>query len=179
MGKPRGAFFGGASWSGGCPCDRSPVTPTPVSPRRLCCNGGVTSPRRDPSPFNPTLAEAGRVPTLAVLAGLFMLATTPFLGRLLQGSADNLTRNVLYAAATAVLLGQVWRGSVWAWRLTVAFSMAAGLLVFVAGMLAGVSNWQGWIISLAGLGFLLLGTCLVAVPAIRAFLDSRWVGRRR
>lgn len=139
----------------------------------------MTSPRRGPvpSPFDPALAQAGRVPTLAVLAGLFMLATTPFFGHLLQGNADNLARNVLYAAATAALLGQVWRGSVWAWRLTVAFSMVAGLLVFVVGMLAGVSNWQGWVISLAGLGFLGLGTCLVGVPAIRAFLDSRWAGR--
>ncbi len=132
---------------------------------------------RDASPFDPAQAEAGRVPTLVVLAGLFMLATTPFLGRLLQGQTDHLARNLLYAAATAVLLGQVWRGSVWAWRLTVGFSVAAGLLVFVVGMLAGVSNGQGWVISLAGLGFLVLGTCLVGVSSIRAFLDSRW-GRR-
>ncbi|BDP41279.1 hypothetical protein DAETH_12480 [Deinococcus aetherius] len=134
---------------------------------------------RDASPFDPALAQTGRTPTLVVLAGLFMLATTPFLGRLLQGQTDNLARNVLYAAATAVLLAQVWRGSVWAWRLTVGFSILAGLLVFVVGMLAGVSNWQGWIVSLAGLGFLLLGTCLVGVSSIRAFLDSRWTRRGR
>ncbi|EYB68228.1 hypothetical protein DEIPH_ctg025orf0072 [Deinococcus phoenicis] len=137
----------------------------------------MSLPTRDPSPFDPALAGAGRTPTLVVLAGLFMLATTPFFGHLLQGDTRNLARNVLYAAATAVLLGQVWRGSVWAWRLTVGFSMFAGLLVFVVGMLAGVSNWQGWIVSLAGLGFLLLGTCLVAVPSIRAFLDARWAAR--
>ncbi|MEF2279133.1 hypothetical protein V3W47_12555 [Deinococcus sp. YIM 134068] len=139
----------------------------------------MSSPRRGPqsSPFNSALAEAGRIPTLVVLAGLFMLATTPFLGRLVQGQTDNLARNVLYAAATAVLLGQVWRGSVWAWRLTVGFSMFAGLLVFVVGMLAGVSNWQGWLVSLAGLGFLVLGICLVAVESIRAFLDARWMAR--
>lgn len=118
------------------------------------------------------------MPTLAVLAGLFMLATTPFLGRLLQGQTDHLARNLLYAAATAVLLGQVWRGSVWAWRLTVGFSVVAGLLVFVAGMLAGVSNGLGWVISAAGLAFLVLGMCLVAVGSIRAFLDSRWGGGR-
>lgn len=157
------------------------VIPAPVFPPHLCWNGGVSTPRRGPgpSPFDPALAEAGRVPTLAVLAGLFMLATTPFFGHLLRGNADNFARNVLYAAATAVLLAQVWRGSVWAWRLTVTFSMVGGLLVFVAGMLAGVSNWQGWVVSLAGVAFLLLGTCLVAVPAIRAFLDSRWAGRGR
>lgn len=139
----------------------------------------MSSPQRGPqfSPFNSALAEAGRIPTLVVLAGLFMLATTPFLGRLVQGQTDNLARNVLYAAATAVLLGQVWRGSVWAWRLTVSFSVFAGLLVFVVGMLAGVSNWQGWLVSLAGLGFLVLGICLVAVESIRAFLDARWKAR--
>ena len=132
----------------------------------------------DPSPFDPALAAGGRLPTLVVLAGLFMLATTPFFGRLLQGNAEDLTRNVLYAAATAVLLVQVWRGSVWAWRLTVGFSVFAGLLVFVVGMLAAVGSWQGWVISLAGVGFLALGLCLVAVPGIRAFLDSRWAARR-
>ena len=139
----------------------------------------MTSPRRgpDPSPFDPALARAGRTPTLAVLAGLFMLATTPFFGGLLRGQSDNLARNVLYAAATALLLGQVWRGSVWAWRLTVGFSVFSGLLVFIVGMLAGVSNWQGWVISAAGLGFMVLGLCLVSVPGIRAFLDSRWAAR--
>lgn len=141
----------------------------------------MSTPSRGPrsSPFDPALAAAGRLPTLVVLAGLFMLATTPFFGRLVQGQTDNLARNVLYAAATAALLAQVWRGSVWAWRLTVACSVLAGLLVFVVGMLAGVSNWQGWVISLAGLGFLILGTCLVGVSSIRAFLDSRWAGRGR
>ena len=138
---------------------------------------GVTLPSRPPSaPPDPALA-AGRTATLAVLAGLFMLATTPFLGRLVQGETDHLFRNVAYALATAALLWQVWRGSVWAWRLTVGFSVLAGLLVFVVGMLAGVSNWQGWVVSLAGLGFLLLGTCLVGVSSIRAFLDSRWTRR--
>lgn len=85
---------------------------------------------------------------------------------------------MLYAAATAVLLGQVWRGSVWAWRLTVGFGVLAGLLVFVAGMLAAVGSWQGWVISLAGVAFLVLALCLVSVPGIRAFLDSRWAARR-
>lgn len=140
---------------------------------------GVTLPSRPPqSPSDPALA-AGRTATLAVLAGLFMLATTPFLGRLVQGQTDHLFRNVAYALATALLLWQVWRGSVWAWRLTVGFSVFSGLLVFVVGMLAGVSNWQGWIISAAGLGFMVLGLCLVAVPGIRAFLDSRWAARPR
>lgn len=132
----------------------------------------------DPSPFDPALAGAGRLPTLVVLAGLFMLATTPFFGQLFQGNTQNLARNVLYAAATAVLLGQVWRGSVWAWRLTVGFSVFSGLLVFIVGMLAGVGNGQGWVISLAGLGFMALGVSLVAVTSIRAFLDARWAARR-
>lgn len=147
----------------------------------LWSNTGVSHPTRGPdlSPFDPALAAAGRVPTLSVLAGLFMLATTPFFGQLFQGNTENLARNVLYAAATAALLGQVWLGSVWAWRLTVGFSVFSGLLVFVVGMLAGVSNWQGWVISFAGLGFMALGICLVAVTSIRAFLDARWSRRRR
>jgi peptidoglycan/LPS O-acetylase OafA/YrhL len=134
------------------------------------------------SPLPPTLAERGRVPTLAVLLCIFMLTVTPFLGGLLQGQTANLARNILYACATAVLLGQVWRGSVWAWRITLGLCMAAGLLVFIVGMLAaGVSeesaSWQGWVISVAGIAFLLLGTALVATPTIRAFLDARWLSR--
>ncbi|KEF34999.1 hypothetical protein RDMS_04170 [Deinococcus sp. RL] len=136
----------------------------------------MTRPSRPPLSSDLALA-AGRTATLAVLAGLFILATTPFFGRLLQGQTDHLFRNVAYALATAVLLWQVWRGSVWAWRLTVGFSVFSGLLVFIVGMLAGVSHWQGWVISAAGLGFMVLGLCLVAVPSIRAFLDSRWAVR--
>ncbi|THF71877.1 hypothetical protein E7T06_00445 [Deinococcus sp. Arct2-2] len=133
--------------------------------------------RPTPSSSLPTLAERGRVPTLAVLLCIFMLTVTPFLGGLIQGQTANLARNILYACATAVLLGQVWRGSVWAWRITLSLSMAAGLLVFVVGMLAGGVSWQGWVISIAGIAFLLLGTALVATPAIRAFLDARWLSR--
>jgi hypothetical protein len=106
-----------------------------------------------------------------------MITVTPFLGGLIQGQTANLARNILYACGTAVLLAQVWRGSVWAWRITLSLSMAAGLLVFVAGMLAGSVSWQGWVISGAGIGFLLLGTALVATPSIRAFLDVRWLAR--
>lgn len=133
--------------------------------------------RPSPSPSLPTLAERGRVPTLAVLLCIFMLTVTPFLGGLIQGQTANLARNILYACATAVLLGQVWRGSVWAWRITLSLCMAAGLLVFIVGMLAGSVSWQGWVISVAGIAFLLLGTALVATPAIRAFLDTRWLSR--
>ncbi|GGK19485.1 hypothetical protein GCM10008955_11160 [Deinococcus malanensis] len=134
---------------------------------------------RPDSPFDPALADAGRVPTLVVLWGLFTLSSTPFLGRLLQGETALFAQNVLYTCATAVLLGLVWRGSVWAWRLTVSFSIFTGLVVFVVGMLAGTSSWMGWLVSAAGIGFLLLACCLVAIPSIRSFLDSRWAARRR
>lgn len=126
------------------------------------------------SPFDPALAESGRIPTLAVLWGIYALTTVPFLAGLLRGQDAHLGRNVLYATGTALLLAWVWRGSVWAWRLTVSLCMIAGLTVFVGGMLAGGSSWVGWVVSLAGIGYLLLGTALLSVPGIRAFLDSRW-----
>ncbi|MFC4639271.1 hypothetical protein [Deinococcus hohokamensis] len=135
-------------------------------------------PAPEGSPFDPALAEAGRIPALLVLWGLFVLSTTPFLGRLLQGETANLAQNVLYTVATAALLVQVWRGSVWAWRLTVAFSIFTGVLIFVVGMLTGVSAWIGWLVSAAGIAYVLLACCLLAVPTIRAFLDERWAARR-
>ncbi|MFC4425439.1 hypothetical protein [Deinococcus navajonensis] len=135
------------------------------------------SPAPEGSPFDPALAEAGRIPALLVLWGLFVLSTTPFLGRLLQGETANLAQNVLYTIATAALLLQVWRGSVWAWRLTVAFSIFTGLVIFVVGMLTGTTAWMGWLVSAAGLGYVLLACCLLAIPSIRAFLDQRWAAR--
>lgn len=141
-----------------------------------------TGPPAEPGPSplstpDAALAQAGRVPTLAVLMALLMTSATPFLAGLLQGQTQNLGRNVLYTCLTVFLLGMVWRGSVWAWRLTVSFSMAAGLLVFIVGMLAGTAAWQGWLVSGAGLVYLLLGTALVGTASIRAFLDSRWAAR--
>ncbi|WP_229784413.1 hypothetical protein [Deinococcus radiotolerans] len=123
------------------------------------------------------MADAGRVPTLAVLVSLFGLTVLPFLAGLVQGQTEGAGREVLYATGTAFLLGMVWRGSVWAWRLTVSFGMLAGFLVFIVGMLAGSASWRGWVVSVAGLGYLLLCTALVGTPSIRAFLDSRWAQR--
>lgn len=129
-----------------------------------------------PSPGS-ALANLGRSYTLATLAGLFLLTLLPFLAGLLQGRTGDWGRELLYAAATALLLGSVWRGGVWSWRLTVALCMGAGVLVFIAGMFAGAVAWQGWAVSVGGLGFLACGLLLVGHPAIRAFLDTRWAAR--
>ena len=131
------------------------------------------------SPFDPALAGAGRSYTLATLSGLFLLTVLPFVAALVQGQASEMPRHLVYAAGTAVLLRSVWRGGVWSWRLTVGLSMAAGLLVFMAGMFAGQVNWQGWVVSAAGLAFIACGLLLVGHPAIRAFLDTRWAARGR
>ncbi|MVN87383.1 hypothetical protein GO986_11450 [Deinococcus sp. HMF7620] len=128
----------------------------------------AVTPPLSPSP----LVAAGRPLTLAVLWGLFMLTSLPLLAGLVQGQATGVERQVLYACATAFLLGMVWRGSIWAWRLTVSFGMVAGFLVFILGMLSGT-----WVISGVGLGYLVLATALVGTASIRAFLDSRWAAR--
>ncbi|WP_309573180.1 hypothetical protein [Deinococcus sp.] len=122
--------------------------------------------------------DAGRIPTLAVLLGLYAVSVTPSLGALLHGQTANLASSVATACGTALLLGLVWRGHVWAWRVTVGLSMVAGLLVFVVGMLATTAGPAGWVVSGAGLAYLMLGTALVGTPVIRAFLDSRWAARR-
>lgn len=130
-----------------------------------------------PETSAPSPVAAGRTLTLATLVGLFLLTVLPFVAALVQGQASDLPRHALYALATAVLLHSVWRGGVWSWRLTVGLSVLAGFLVFVAGMFAGNVSWQGWLVSLAGLGFIACGLLLVGHPAIRAFLDSRWAAR--
>lgn len=131
----------------------------------------------DADPFSPALAEQGRSYTLALLVSLFMLTILPFAVTLLRGQPEKPLQHLLYALATAFLLWSVWRGGVWSWRLTVGLSFLAGFLVFVAGMFAGAVNWQGWLVSLAGLVFIACGLLLVGHPAIRAFLDSRWAAR--
>ncbi|PTA69865.1 hypothetical protein C8263_00820 [Deinococcus arcticus] len=128
--------------------------------------------------MGPEQLAQGRSLTLATLWALFLLSVLPSVAGLVQGQTGDLLRQALYAGATAFLLGMVWRGSVWAWRLTVSFGMLAGLLVFVVGMLAGGSSWRGWVVSVAGLGYLVLATALVGTPSIRAFLDRRWAARR-
>jgi hypothetical protein len=124
-------------------------------------------------------ADAGHWPTLAVLLGLYGVSVTPFLGALLRGQSAHTASSVATACGTALLLGLVWRGHVWAWRFTVGLSMVAGLLVFVVGMLAAAGGPAGWVVSGAGLAYLLLGTALVGTPVIRAFLDRRWAARAR
>ena len=119
----------------------------------------------------------GRPYTLATLAGLFGLTLLPFLAGVLQGQTAGWGRELLYAALTALLLASVWRGGVWSWRLTVALCMVAGVLVFIAGMFAGLVAWQGWAVSVGGLAYIACGLLLVGHPAIRAFLDSRWAAR--
>ena len=122
-------------------------------------------------------AEAGRWPTLAVLLGLYAVSVTPSLGALLHGQTAHLASGTVTACGSALLLGLVWRGHVWAWRVTVGLSMVAGLLVFVVGMLATTAGPTGWVVTGAGLAYLLLGTALVGTPVIRAFLDRRWAER--
>lgn len=150
----------------------------PVSPKRPTVTPSARPPAGQGSPFDPALAQAGRVPTLVVLMGLLMVSSLPFVASLAQGRAQNVTQGVLSMCLTVFLLGMVWRGSVLAWRLTVGLAMVAGLLVFIVGMLTGTTAWQGWVVSGAGLAYLGLGTALVGTPSIRAFLDSRWAARR-
>ncbi|GHG17598.1 hypothetical protein CBQ26_05620 [Deinococcus indicus] len=150
----------------------------PVSPKRPSVTPTPDRPPAAPvSPFDPALAQAGRVPTLVVLMGLLMTSSLPFVASLVQGRAQNVAQGVLSMCLTVFLLGMVWRGSVLAWRLTIGLAMLAGLLVFVVGMLTGTTAWQGWVVSGAGLVYLGLGTALVGTPSIRAFLDSRWAAR--
>ncbi|GHF31186.1 hypothetical protein HNQ07_000618 [Deinococcus metalli] len=122
--------------------------------------------------------DAGRWPTLAVLIALFAVSVTPTLGALVRGQDAHLASSIPTAIGTALLLGLVWRGHVWAWRVTVGLSMLAGLLVFVVGMLAALGGPAGWVVSGAGIAYLLLGTALVGTPVIRAFLDRRWAARK-
>ena len=124
-------------------------------------------------PADPALS-AGQTYTLVTLCTLFFLTVLPFAAALLQGQASEVGRHLLYALGTAFLLWNVWKGGVWSWRLTVGLSITAGFLVFVAGMFAGAVSWQGWLVSLAGLGFIGCGLLLVGHPAIRTFLDTRW-----
>lgn len=129
------------------------------------------------SPFDPALAPAGRIHTLLCLWALFLLSSLPFLARLLRGDTHAYVPNVLLTSAFAFLLALVWRGQVWAWRVVTALAALLGLVNFMGGMFAGTTQAVGWLISAVGLAFIALALCLVALPTVRAFLDTRWAAR--
>lgn len=129
------------------------------------------------SPFDPALAGVGRLHTLLVLWALFLLSSLPFLARLLRGDPHAYAPSVAMTSAFALLLGLVWRGQVWAWRVTVGVAVFLGFVNFLGGMLASGSDAVGWLISAVGLAFIGLALCLLSVPSVRAFLDTRWAAR--
>lgn len=125
----------------------------------------------------PDDLERGQLWLRAVLIALPLLVAVPTVAGLLQGRTEGTLQEVLYLIATAVLMWNVWRGSVWSWRITVALSMLTGMLVFMAGLLGGETLMQGLVISAAGLAFLLLGLFLVADGPVRRALEARWEAR--
>lgn len=129
-----------------------------------------------PSP-TPADLERGRVWLQALLWALPALVAVPTAAALLQGHTDGAVSQLLYLAATGVLMWNVWRGSVWSWRITVGLSMVTGMLVFMAGLFAGQTVTQGLLVSLGGLGFLAVGLLLVSAGPVRAFLETRWAAR--
>ncbi|GHF92766.1 hypothetical protein GCM10017783_00740 [Deinococcus piscis] len=130
----------------------------------------------DPAKDSAELAQ-GRVWLLALLWALPALVAVPTVAALLQGHTEGAVQQLLYLVATGILMWNVWRGSVWSWRITVALAMLTGMLVFMAGLFAGRTLVQGLLVSLGGLGFLAIGLLLVAAGPVRSFLETRWAAR--
>ncbi|ADY26779.1 hypothetical protein Deipr_1641 [Deinococcus proteolyticus MRP] len=126
---------------------------------------------------DPSELERGRVWLTALLWALPALVAVPTVAALIQGHTEGAVQQLLYLIATGVLMYNVWRGSVWSWRITVGLSMLTGMLVFMAGLFAGRTLVQGLLISLGGLGFLAIGLLLVATGPVRSFLETRWAER--
>lgn len=116
----------------------------------------------------------GRLLTKTALGLLAVLVVAPMVSFWVSGNFEHVVRQVVYLVTTLLLLWQVWRGNVWAWRVTVALSILTGLLIFMGGMLVGAQAWQGWLFSLIGLFFVAAGLLLVGHEDVRAFLDVRW-----
>lgn len=112
-----------------------------------------------------------------MLIALFLLVLVPTVALALRGNFTHFARDFLYAIATGVLLHNVWRGSVWSWRVTVALCMLTGTAVFFGGLFVGDRFLQGVLFSAVGLAFLALGLLLVADGPIRRELEGRWAGR--
>ncbi|MDO4264630.1 MAG: hypothetical protein Q4C67_10575 [Deinococcus sp.] len=136
----------------------------------------MTDRSSEPSPTPAALAQ-GRVWLVALLWALPALVAVPTVAALIQGHTEGAAQQLLYLLATGILMWNVWRGSVWSWRITVGLSMLTGMLVFMAGLFAGSTLVQGLLISLGGLGFLAIGLLLVATGPVRSFLETRWAER--
>ncbi len=142
---------------------------------------GMTDDRAVPAfpPPSPAELEQGRIWLQALLWALPALVAVPTVAGLLQGRTAGALQQFLYLVATAVLMWNVWRGSVWSWRITVGMCMFTGMLVVMAGLFAGRTAAQGLLVSLGGLGFLAIGLALVAAGPVRAYLDSLWAARHQ
>ena len=126
-----------------------------------------------------TPAHAGQLTTRTLLLLILLLAAVPVVGRWVQGDFARWPANALILLASAWLLWNVDRGSVLAWRVTTALSIASGVLALLLGLMAGRGDWGGWIVSLVGLIFMGCGLMLVGLPDVRGYLDSRWAKWRR
>lgn len=125
----------------------------------------------------PTVLEQGRIWLMALLWALPALVAVPTVSAWLQGHTEGTLSQLLYLVATGVLMWNVWRGSVWSWRITVGLSMLTGMLVFIAGLFAGETVAQGLLVSFGGLCFLAIGLLLVSAGPVRSFLETRWQDR--
>lgn len=134
---------------------------------------------RSTEPHKQKQPLRGRLLTKTALGLLAVLVVAPMVSFWVSGNFEHVVRQVVYLVTTLLLLWQVWRGNVWAWRVTVALSILTGLLIFMGGMLVGAQAWQGWLFSLIGLFFVAAGLLLVGHEDVRAFLDVRWDERHQ
>ncbi|WP_261664469.1 hypothetical protein [Deinococcus sp. Marseille-Q6407] len=137
----------------------------------------MTDTSSEATPATPAELEQGRVWLTALLWALPALVAVPTVSALLRGHTEGAAPQLIYLLATGVLMWNVWRGSVWSWRITVALTMLTGMLVFMAGLFAGRTIAQGLLVSFAGLAFLGIGLLLVSAGPVRSFLETRWTAR--
>lgn len=113
---------------------------------------------------------SGELLTKTVLLLLLVLVSAPTVTLWLQGHTEHIVRQVIYFSTSLLLLFYVWRGNIWAWRLTVSLSMLAGLLTLLVGMLVH------WAFAIVGGLFLFCGVLLVGHPQVREFLRQQQEG---
>ena len=147
----------------------------------------MSTPSTEPVPSNPAAANANLQADLqaelawgervlrGLLLGLLALVGMTVLIALQRGEAEIAVREFAWWVASAVLMWNVWRGSVWSWRIAVALSFVAGFLQLVLGLF--VDGWLGWLFAVRGLMFLVVGLYLVADGPVRRALEYRWGGR--
>lgn len=128
-------------------------------------------------PLSPELLQ-GRAQTQLALGIIFVLSAAPTLANWVRGDFQSVGLKLAGFALTALVLWQVYRGSLIALFLTLALSGLGGFTLMLLSPLGGFSV-QTFFLLAAGLAFAVCAIVLYAHPPVKSFLEAQRRAARR